>query len=104
MTNETDTLRHLIERANATIAELRAAVHYAELARRIEAGNINIVDTMQADEITELRVAARARIDAEQAVADAVAAARGRGRSWNLIGTALGVSGEAVRSRYGKES
>ncbi len=44
--------------------------------------------------------AARVRAAAEQEVADAVAAARADGASWNAIGMMLGTSGEAARQRY----
>jgi hypothetical protein len=39
--------------------------------------------------------------DAERDLADAVAAARGRGRSWATIGTVLGVSKQSASTRYG---
>lgn len=47
-----------------------------------------------------IAVAARLRASAEQEVADAVAAARADGASWNAIGMMLGTSGEAARQRY----
>jgi hypothetical protein len=43
-----------------------------------------------------------ARAAAEQAVADAVHAARRDGHSWRMISTWLGTSGEAARQKYGE--
>lgn len=45
--------------------------------------------------------ALRARDEAERLLAEAVAAARVAGLSWAGIGACLGVTGEAVRQRYG---
>lgn len=64
----------------------------------------NPPDPAQAKDGAPLRAvaaAARARAAAEQEVADAVAAARSEGVSWNAIGMMLGTSGQAARQRYG---
>ena len=47
------------------------------------------------------RAADAARRDATQ-LREAVATARGRGRSWNEIAVALGVSRQAARQRFGR--
>jgi hypothetical protein len=45
--------------------------------------------------------AVRARNEAERMLAEAVAAARNAGLSWAGIGACVGITGEAVRQRYG---
>ncbi|MFD2025906.1 hypothetical protein [Promicromonospora aerolata] len=54
--------------------------------------------------LLELQRAAARRIyltgQAEKAVRDAVAQARAQGLSWNVVGQALGTTGEAARQRY----
>lgn len=47
-----------------------------------------------------LREAFKARVAAEQTVADRVADARCANHSWAQIGAMLGTSGEAARQRY----
>jgi hypothetical protein len=49
-----------------------------------------------------LRNAVHERARAEQALAEAVAAARDAEYSWATIGALLGTSGEAARQRYGQ--
>lgn len=51
--------------------------------------------------LTLLRLAVLRRAAAEQAVLDAVIAARAARMPWAQIGGVLGVTGEAVRQRYG---
>ena len=54
--------------------------------------------------LLELQRAAARRIyltgRAEKAVREAVAQARAEGLSWNVVGQALGTTGEAARQRY----
>jgi UDP-N-acetyl-D-mannosaminuronic acid transferase (WecB/TagA/CpsF family) len=54
--------------------------------------------------IEELQRAAARRIyltgEAERAVREAVEHARAKGLSWNIVGQALGTTGEAARQRY----
>lgn len=54
--------------------------------------------------LLELQRAAARRIyltgQAEKAVRDAVVQARAEGLSWNVVGQALGTTGEAARQRY----
>lgn len=60
-------------------------------------------DTVQSDNTEDLTqvaaVSATVRAD-EARLRQAVAAARARGRSWNQIATALGVSRQAARQRF----
>jgi hypothetical protein len=59
--------------------------------------------TVSAEDLTDLRAIAEAaeqvRRD-EALVTERVAAARARGRSWNRIAVALGVSRQAARHRF----
>lgn len=75
-----------------------------EAARRFE----RLADQLDpaavtADDLSDLRAIAEAadqvRRD-EALVTERVAAARARGRSWNRIGVALGVSRQAARHRF----
>jgi hypothetical protein len=76
----------------------------AEAASRFEilADNLG-PSTVVADDLSDLRAVAEAadqvRRD-EAAVTERVAAARARGRSWNRIAVALGVSRQAARHRF----
>ncbi len=61
-------------------------------------------DTVEVDKIIDLRVLAEAVTQlgaAEQAVADAVHAARDNGRSWGRIAAVLGVSRQSALDRFG---
>lgn len=75
-----------------------------DAARRFErlADNIDPANVM-AEDLTDLRAIAEAadqvRRD-EALVTERVAAARARGRSWNRIAVALGVSRQAARHRF----
>lgn len=60
--------------------------------------------TTPAEDPQDLRRIGLALVDlaaAEQELADAVAEARGNGRSWGEIAMVLGVSKQAARERYG---
>jgi hypothetical protein len=75
-----------------------------EAARRFEqlANNLDPA-TATVDDLSDLRAVAEAadqvRRD-EALVTERVAAARARGRSWNRIAVALGVSRQAARHRF----
>jgi hypothetical protein len=76
-----------------------------EAARRFEALADNLdPETAQVEDLTDLRAIAeaaeRARRD-EALLTERVALARARGRSWNRIAAALGVSRQAARQRFG---
>ena len=75
-----------------------------EAARRFEqlAGNLNPVSVV-AEDLSDLRAVAEAaeRVRRDEALAtERVAAARARGRRWNRIAVALGVSRQAARHRF----
>jgi hypothetical protein len=74
-----------------------AARRFDQLADRLDPA------TAVVDDLSDLRAIAEAaeqvRRD-EALVAERVAAARARGRSWNRIAVALGVSRQAARHRF----
>ena len=53
------------------------------------------------DPSRELRRLSYQRRSLDREIEQTVAESRGRGQSWNTIGRALGVTGEAARRRYG---
>ena len=76
-----------------------------EAARRFEAlADQFDPQTAQVEDLADLRAIAeaaeRARRD-EALLTERVALARAHGRSWNRIATALGVSRQAARQRFG---
>jgi hypothetical protein len=76
----------------------------AEAARRFEqlAENLDPATTT-AEDLSDLRAGAEAadKVRRDEAlVTERVAAARARGRSWNKIAVALGVSRQAARHRF----
>lgn len=52
------------------------------------------------DDLREIAAASEAMRADEARLREAVESARGRGRSWNEIGVALGVSRQAARHRF----
>jgi len=86
------------DRMKHTEAEIEdAARRFERLADNIDPANV------MAEDLTDLRAIAEAadqvRRD-EALVTERVAAARARGRSWNRIAVALGVSRQAARHRF----
>lgn len=79
-------------------AELEhAAARFAEVAEDLDP------DTTSAEHTDDLRAVAEAAdaVTADQArLHEAVALARARGRSWNHIALALGISRQAARQRF----
>ncbi|MDP9434115.1 MAG: sigma-70 family RNA polymerase sigma factor [Actinomycetota bacterium] len=75
----------------------RAARRFERLAEDLDP------DVAEADDLGDLRMVAEAseavRID-EARLREAVEAARARGRSWNQVAMALGVSRQAARQRF----
>lgn len=59
------------------------------------------IEVLDGGPLRHVLAAVRARAQAEQAVLDAVVAARQAGFTWDMIGSYLGTSGEAARQRYG---
>lgn len=74
--------------------------HGDELAKRFEDYEPKPGDERPVEEyLLERATIARAR--SERQVVDAVAAARGKGMSWQRIGEILGTSAQAAQQRYG---
>jgi len=72
-----------------------------QLAKRFEEHEPESENVADAAALRRVRKAFLRRAATEQAVEDAVHAARGDGHSWAAIGAMLGTSGEAARQRYG---
>src|SRR5579859_4155652 len=74
-----------------------AARRFARLADQLDPA------TAKVDDLSDLRAIAEAADQArrdEALITERVAAARARGRSWNRIAIALGVSRQAARHRF----
>ena len=85
-----------------TDAEIeKAARRFEQLADQLDPA------TAEVDDLSDLRAIAEAadqvRRD-EALVTERVAAARARGRSWNRIAVALGVSRQAARHRFTRKA
>lgn len=79
----------------------RAAQRFERLAEELDP------DTARVDHVDDLREIAAAANEARTAegrLREAVKAARDRGRSWNQIAVALGVSRQAARQRFGEKA
>lgn len=95
-----------IARAREAARELNDAIAAfdadAALARRLESGNYRVTAVLEGELLSDMRAAVAERTAAEHRISDLVGRARDAGASWAMIGTVLGVTGEAVRQRYGK--
>jgi hypothetical protein len=78
--------------------------HGEELARRFEDYRPEPGDGRDPKAVIALRQSVIARSEAERAIQEAVAVARGQGYSWRTIGALIGTSGEAARQRYGAKA
>lgn len=74
--------------------------HQDEIADAFEQYEPKPDDRLDPAAFESLRNAATQRVNAEQAVVQAVAHARDAGYTWAAIGALLGTSGEAARQRY----
>lgn len=74
--------------------------HADELAERFESTDVDAAELKPAAPMRELQAAVRARIEADQRIARAVAHARSEGWSWSDIGAALGMSTQAAHQRF----
>jgi hypothetical protein len=82
-----------------TDAEIdEAARKFEEWADQLDPGTVQAEDTSDLAAIAEAADAARRD---EALITERVAAARARGRSWNRIAIALGVTRQAARQRFG---
>lgn len=75
----------------------RAAQRFEQLADELDPESADVERTDDLREIAAVSAAMRAD---ETRMVEAVETARGRGRSWNQIAVALGVSRQAARQRF----
>lgn len=75
----------------------RAARRFEDLAENLDP---ETADAERTEDLREIAAASAAMRADEARLREAVESARGRGRSWNEIGVALGVSRQAARQRF----
>jgi len=75
----------------------RAARRFAELADELDPATAEVEDT---EDLRAVAAAAEATRTDEARLRETVEVARARGRSWNHIALALGVSRQAARQRF----
>lgn len=75
----------------------RAARRFEDLAEKLDP---ETADVERTEDLREIAAASAAMRADEARLREAVESARGRGRSWNEIGVALGVSRQAARQRF----
>jgi len=84
-----------------TTAELEQAAQEARAA--LDALELTADDpTTDATDLRDISLLVEARASGERALVRAVVKARANGRSWAMIGLAMGVSRQAARDRFGK--
>lgn len=79
----------------------RAASRFDQLAAGLE---MSLAEVDNTEDLQAVAEASEAVSSDEQRLRDAVHTARARGRSWNEIGVALGVSRQAARQRFVEKS
>jgi hypothetical protein len=87
----------MAQRTDIELAEL--ATELKDWAARVDPDTVEVESTEDLRAIADAADAARA---AHAALVEAVAIARGRGRSWNRIAVPLGVSRQAARERFSR--
>lgn len=87
--------------APRTLEEMLAAVE--ALAHQMQ-NDADPAGTITSDPALAIADAFRRLVAAQQSLADRVADGRAGGLSWSAIGTVLGLSGEAARQRYSRNS
>lgn len=75
----------------------QAARRFEELADRMDPAG---ADVLRIDDLREVAIVSEAVRTDEERLREAVAVSRTRGRSWNQIALALGVSRQAARQRF----
>lgn len=75
----------------------QAARRFEELADRMDPAG---ADVLRIDDLREVAIVSEAVRTDEERLREAVAISRTRGRSWNQIALALGVSRQAARQRF----
>ncbi len=84
-----------------TTEELERAAQEARAA--LDALEVSTDDpTTDAADLRDISLILEARVSQERALERAVVKARSNGRSWAMIGLAMGVSRQAARDRFGK--
>ncbi len=79
----------------------QAAQRFARLANELDPETVQAERT---DDLREIAAAAEAVRADDARLREAIALARARGRSWNHIGLALGVSRQAARQRFANKA
>jgi hypothetical protein len=74
-----------------------AAERFERLADELDPGTAKVIST---DDLRGVAAAAEAVREDEARLRETVEVARARGRSWNQIAVALGVSRQAARQRF----
>jgi len=77
----------------------RAAKRFEELANELDLATADVDDT---EDLRAVAAAAEATRMDEARLKETVEVARARGRSWNHIALALGVSRQAARQRFAR--
>lgn len=80
----------------------RAAKRFEQLADELDPATTDIDDTDDTDDLRAIAAASDAVRADEARLREVVEVARARGRSWNHIALALGVSRQAARQRFGR--
>jgi len=75
----------------------RAAQRFEQLARELDPGAVTVDRT---DDLRDIAVISETLRADEAQLRETVNIARARGRSWNQIAVALGVSRQAARQRF----
>jgi hypothetical protein len=84
-----------------TTEELERAAEEARAA--LDALEVSMDDpTEDASDLRDITQVVESRVNQERALERAVVKARANGRSWAMIGLAMGVSRQAARDRFGK--
>lgn len=86
------------------VARTTAELEQAALEARAALDNLDLSadPTEDASDLRRIGRALEARVSQEHELERAVLAARANGRSWAMIGLAMGVSRQAARDRFGK--
>jgi hypothetical protein len=79
----------------------QAAARFEQLADSLDPGTAQVEDT---DDLRDIATAAEAARADDARLRKAVVLARERGRSWNHIALALGVSRQAARQRFAEKT
>ena len=90
--------------ARRTTEELDQAAEEARAALDQLEASMEDDPTEDASDLREISEVVESRVSQERALERAVLKARSNGRSWAMIGLAMGVSRQAARERFGKRT